>query len=272
MSLTRYPAAGVLAAVLSVPAWAAQTAPAAPAPAAPRAAPAALPGTPTPNDGRIRTQLMARNAVTVSSEIAAKIARLPVPEGGSFSRGQVLVEFECSSYRAQVRKAEATLEAARQLVKVNSRLAELNSIGKLEVDQAEARAKEAAAELSYMQTVVSKCVVSAPFNGRVAKRSAAAFQFVSPGNPILDIVDVGQLELRMIVPSKWLAWLKPGSKFTVQVDELGRAFPASVARLGAQIDPVSQSVLAIGVIDGQDAALLPGMSGWAGFNPPKGAQ
>lgn len=226
--------------------------------------PAAAPG-----NGRIRTQLMARNAVTVAGEISAKIARLPVQEGGSFAKGQLLVEFDCGSYRAQLRKAEASLESARHLVKVNSRLAELNSIGKLEVDQAEAKAKEAAAEVSYMQTIVSKCAISAPFSGRVAKRHASAFQFVSPGNPVLDILDVGQLELRMIVPSKWLAWLKPGSTFSVQVDELGRSFPASIARLGAQIDPVSQSVLAIGVIRAKDGALLPGMSGWASFSLPK---
>ncbi|MGE8357617.1 MAG: efflux transporter periplasmic adaptor subunit, partial [Microvirgula sp.] len=36
------------------------------------------------SDGRIRVQLMARHAVTLSGEIAAKIARLPVQEGGSF--------------------------------------------------------------------------------------------------------------------------------------------------------------------------------------------
>jgi multidrug efflux pump subunit AcrA (membrane-fusion protein) len=45
------------------------------------------------SDGRIRVQLIARNAVTLSGEIAAKIAALPVPEGGSFSKGQALVQF-----------------------------------------------------------------------------------------------------------------------------------------------------------------------------------
>ena len=99
----------------------------------------------------------------------------------------------------------------------------------------------------------------------MAKRSAAVHQYVNPGNPILDIVDSDSLELRMLVPSKWLATLKPGSRFTVAVDELGASFPARIERLGAQIDPVSQTILAIGVIDGKAANLLPGMSGWASF-------
>ncbi|WP_085317905.1 efflux RND transporter periplasmic adaptor subunit [Derxia lacustris] len=230
------------------------------APLAPAAQAAELPA-----DNRIRTQLVSPNAVTVASEIGARIVALPVPEGGSFKRGQQLVSFECGTQRAQLAKAEASLDAARQLVKVNSRLAELNSISKLDVEQAEARAREAQAEVSYMQTVLTKCSVAAPFAGRVAKRSAAAFQVVAPGTPILDIVETGQLELRLVLPSKWLVWLKPGSKFSIDIDELGRSFPAHIVRLGAQIDPVSQSVAVTGVVEGDGAALLPGMSGWAVF-------
>ncbi|MCH7344274.1 efflux RND transporter periplasmic adaptor subunit [Pelomonas sp. CA6] len=243
-------------ALVALGAASALAAPPAPPPAA---APAAA------NDGRIRVQLMARQAVTLSGELSAKIASLPVPEGGGFRKGQVLVEFDCDSYRAQLAKAQAAQEAASQLLEVNQQLVKLNSAGTLETTQAQGRAKETAAELSYMKTVVNKCAIYAPFAGRVARRVAAVHQYVSPGNPVLDIVDAGPLELRMLVPSKWLAQLKPGSRFTVAVDELGSSFPARIERLGAQIDPVSQSVLAVGVVDGAAPALLPGMSGWASF-------
>ncbi|MBV8047588.1 MAG: efflux RND transporter periplasmic adaptor subunit [Paludibacterium sp.] len=218
------------------------------------------------SDGRIRVQLMAQHAVTLSAEVAAKIAAIPVQEGGAFRRGQPLVTFDCGGYRAQLRKAQATLEAASRLEKVNTQLAKLNSVGELEVAQADGKAKEAAADASYMQTVVGKCVISAPFDGFVARRAAAVYQFVNPGTPLLDVVDAGPLELRMLVPSKWIGTLKPGSRFTVAVDELGASFPAKIVRLGAQIDPVSQSILAVGEIDGgAGKRLLPGMSGWASF-------
>jgi membrane fusion protein, multidrug efflux system len=214
-------------------------------------------------DHRIRTQLTARNAVTISSELAARIAALSLREGEAFRAGQPLVGFDCSLYQSHLRKAEASVEAAAALVQSNQRLAELNSIGKFEVEQAQAKLKEAQAEAVTARTVVSRCSIAAPFNGRVAKRHVAAHQYVSPGTPLLDILETGQLEVQMIVPSRWLAWLKPGASFSVEVEELGRSFPAKVRRLGAQIDPVSQTVPVIGVIDGAHAELLPGMSGWA---------
>lgn len=219
----------------------------------------------TDKEGRVRVQITARNEVVLSSEISAKIASLPLREGDAFRAGQSLVTFDCTLYQAQLNKAQASLEAARQTLAVNKRLAELNSIGALEVQQAEARVKEGAAEVAYMQASVGKCTIAAPFAGRIAKRSVAAHQYVTPGTPLLGILETGVLELQMIVPSRWLAWLKAGQHFSVQVDELGKTVSGQVVRIGARIDPVSQSVSITGVISGSSAQLLPGMSGWAVF-------
>ncbi|GAA5786898.1 efflux RND transporter periplasmic adaptor subunit [Chitiniphilus shinanonensis] len=260
------PVGALLAAILAASVQAAPTA----VPAKPAAKPAVAPAAPgnfagADKDGRIRTQLVARESVVISSEINAKIARLPWKEGDSFRAGQALVTFDCSLFQAQLRKAEATHEAARKLLDTNRRLAELNSVGKLEVEQAEAKVKEAAAETAYMRTTVGKCTIPAPFNGRVAKRVASSYEFVTSGKPLLEIVDTGALELQMIVPSKWLARIKVGTPFTVQVDELNQSYPAQVLRIGARIDPVSQTISITGRITGNHPDLLPGMSGWAGF-------
>jgi RND family efflux transporter MFP subunit len=219
-------------------------------------------------DERIRVQLTARNQTVLSSELSAKIDSLAVREGDPFRAGQTLVTFDCSLFRAQLNKAEASAEAARQTLKVNQRLAELNSVGSLEVDQAAARMKETEAEAGAMRATVAKCVLTAPFSGRVAKLHAEPHQFVAPGKPLLEILDTRRLELQMIVPSRWLAWLKVGSRFKVRVEELDREYAGRVTRLGARIDPVSQSIALAGEV-GERPELLPGMSGWATFSSQK---
>lgn len=216
-------------------------------------------------DGRIRTQLSARNAVTLSAEIPARVSSLRLREGEAFRAGELLVALDCSLHQSQLRKTEAAVEAISAMVASNQRMAELNSIGALEVQQGQARLKEAQAELAGTRLLVNRCSISAPFAGRVAKRHVAAHQYVTPGNPLLDIIETGQLEVQMIVPSRWLAWLRPGSAFEVDVEELGKRYPARVQRVGAQIDPVSQTVAVFGVMDGAQPGLLPGMSGWAVF-------
>jgi RND family efflux transporter MFP subunit len=217
------------------------------------------------NGGRIRAQLAARSDVEISSEIAAKIARLPLKEGDSFAKGALLVEFDCGLYRAQLAKAQATATAATRQLDVTRQLAKLHSVGAMDVAQAQAHAKEAAADADYMRTTVGKCAIRAPFAGRVAKRDAAPYEYVVPGKPLLEILETGALEVKLIVPSRWLATLKPGSHFVLHMDDLGSDVDAEVVRIGARIDPVSQTVSISGRIVGEHPRLLPGMSGWASF-------
>jgi RND family efflux transporter MFP subunit len=244
----------------------ATAAPAALAAARPAALPNQTPPAGAPEDEEhIRIQLVPRDQLDVASEISAKIATLPFRDGDAFRAGQTLVSLDCSLYAAQLRKAQAEADAATKLKSVNEQLAQLHSIGELDVAEAQAKAKASAAEVAYMQTTVHKCVIAAPFDGRVVKRSASAQQFAEVGKPLLTIVDTGHLELKMIVPSKWLAWLKPGHALTVKVDEVGKTYPASVARIGARVDPVTQTVDVTASLDGRPSELLPGMSGWASF-------
>jgi RND family efflux transporter MFP subunit len=220
----------------------------------------------TSDDRRIRTQLVSPDAVILSSELAAKIDALPLREGDAFKRGDKLVAFDCSLYNAQFKKAQAIADSANKLLAVNKRLADLNSVGELELEQSAAKVREAEAELHYMKTSVDKCVIRAPFAGRIAKRLVATHQYVNTGTPLLDILSSEQLELQMIVPSSWMTWLKVGMNFQVDVEELGQTYPAQITRLGARIDPVSQTIAITGKVSASAPELLAGMSGWAQFD------
>ena len=222
-----------------------------------------------PFGGRIRAQLTPYQQTTLSAEIAASISKLPLRDGESFKKDQLLVAFDCALLTAQMNKGAATAEIARQGLDVSKSLEKLNSISTLEVFQATAKVKETEAELEAMKVNVSKCSLAAPYSGRIAKLHVDAYQYVTPGKPLMDIIDTSRLEVRLIVPSGWLAWLKSGNRFSIQIEELGKTYHATVVRLGARIDPVSQSLPIIGVIEGNHGELLPGMSGWANFGKAK---
>jgi RND family efflux transporter MFP subunit len=218
----------------------------------------------------IRAQLMPRRYTTLAAEIGAKVNRLPVPEGGAFKAGTVLVQFDCSLQQAQLNKAKAAEEAAEVTFKANRRLQELNAVGKVELEVSEAEVSKARAEVASNSALLGKCTVPAPFGGRVAEQKVREQQFVQPGQPLLEILDDSALELEFIVPSRWLAFVKPGYAFQVRIDETGRTYPARVQRVGARVDPVSQSIKLSAVIDGRFPELVAGMSGRVSITPPAG--
>lgn len=218
----------------------------------------------------IRAQLAPRRYTTLAAEIGAKISRLPVPEGSAFKQGQSLIQFDCILQQAQLNKAKAAQGAAEKMWHANKRLAELNSVGKVELETSEAEVMKAKAEVAANAAVLNKCSVSAPFSGRVAEQKVREQQYVQPGQALLEILDDSALELEFIVPSKWLVWLKIGSVFQVKIDETSKSYPAKVQRLGARVDPVSQSVKLNAVIDGRFPELMAGMSGRVEMKAPGG--
>ena len=197
----------------------------------------------------IRAQLLPRRFTTLAAEIGAKINRLAVAEGGAFKAGQVLVSFDCSMPQAMLQKARAELRAAEQTHSANKRLAELNSVGLVELEQSGAAVARFSAEVGAQKVVLGKCTITAPFAGRIAEQKTREQQYVQPGQPLL------------LVPSVWLGWLKVGYGFQVEIDETRKTYPAKFIRIGARVDPVSQSVKVAAAIDGKFSELIAGMSG-----------
>jgi len=215
----------------------------------------------------IRAQVTPKRFTTLSSEIPARIEHLSVREGDRFKQGDPLIGLDCALQRSQAAEARAVLAGADRTRAVDRRLVELGSGGVLEAAVAAAEAGKAQARLDSAAVVLSKCVIAAPFPGRVVEQKVREHQYVQAGQAMLDILDDSALEVEFIAPSRWLAWLRAGTPFQVQLDETGRTYAAKVTRLGAKVDPVSHSVKITGEIEGPDADLIAGMSGRVLISP-----
>jgi membrane fusion protein (multidrug efflux system) len=209
----------------------------------------------------VRAQLQPQQYTTLAAEIGLKVSDLPFVESARFSKGDNLVTFDCSMQQALLNKAQAELDGARAIAKSNQRLARLNSVGELELVQSEANAQRAEAELGAQQAVVAKCSIQAPFDGRIAEQFVRPQQYVQPGEQLLEIIDDSILELVFLVPSRWLQQINLGDSLTVEIDETQKTYPAKFIRIGARVDPVSQSVKVVAAIDGTFPELMAGMSG-----------
>ena len=217
----------------------------------------------------IRAQLTARNYTTLSSEASARIDRIATRIGQHFTKGDLLIAFDCVTQQAQVARARAVVTQAEKTAAINQRLANLRSIGQLELEVSLAEVRKAKAELAIADAAVSKCRIDAPFNGITVEQKAQEFQYATPGQPLLEILDDRSLEVELIAPSRWLAWLKPGYFFQVHIEETDKTYKAEITRVGGRVDPVSQTIKVFGEIRGDAPDLMAGMSGRANIPPPK---
>lgn len=217
------------------------------------------------DEGDVRAQLTPRRTTILSSEIAGKVVSLPFREGEAFEEGQELAGLDCSALQARLSLAEAQLDRAERKLTALRQLDQRGATGKVDLDLAVIDTTAAKADVQIAKIDVAHCRLPAPFPGRVSELKVQRYQYVAVGQPLIDILSDKDLELELVAPSRWLAWLKPGEAFKVRVDELERSFPAIVTRIGARIDPVSQTVKIYARIDGTFPELRTGMSGLAQF-------
>lgn len=217
----------------------------------------------------MRAQLMSQKGTVLSAEMPGRIEHIALHDGDRFQQGQVLMAFDCSLQDAQLAKAEAQLLAAENTRQGQQRLAELNAIGQVELRNSEAEVLKAQADVTYLQVMVSRCEINAPYDGRVIKFNVREHQSVQAGEELLEIIDNAALALEVLVPSQWLTWFTPGYRFDVQIDDTAKTYPVKLLRTAARVEPVSQTVRAVAELDGDFHELLPGMSGTVIMRAPE---
>lgn len=190
-------------------------------------------------------RVTAREEVTLTARLAARLTSLPLREGDRFREGQVLAAFEASEMRSQLAGARAGLAAAtaardlarRQEARMDSLYAQrVAALRELEGAQAERRAAEAAWAQARAQVdgLASGVELTAPFAGVVVRRHADPGATVGPGQPLLDIRSASVGEITVNVPESELSRLA-GDRADYQVGD-GPWRPARVTRVDGMTD------------------------------------
>jgi len=227
---------------------------------------ALLPADARAEQGTARGVIRSITEATMSTDYSARVLSLPFLDGATFQAGDVLVAFDCKRFNAEIAAAEAS-SRAKQLVYINNRkLLVRGAIGGNAVAISQAEYEQARAELLAATVKVGSCQIRAPFNGRVIQRIVRQAESPAASQPLIRVVDTTAYEIEAIVPSKWMRVIKPGSSFNFAVDETGDNLKIQVSRIGASVDPVSQTIKVYGVFPPGNSSILPGMSGTATFN------
>ena len=227
----------------------------------------------TTQDAQLKTRvlLVPQRQTILSSLITGQVKRIMVNDGDRFRKGQTLVTMNCIIQKTHLNKAKAGHDAAKYAYHVQQQLEKRGSGSQLETKLATANLDKAKAQLQEMRATLSMCIIKAPFQGRVVERKIQPYQSVEKGTPLLEILDDTSLVAQLVVPSRWLKWLRKGLAFSIQLDETEQSYPAAVSQLGAQINPGSQTLHIWGKLKEKQptSTLISGMSGVARFQPPR---
>lgn len=201
----------------------------------------------------------------ISAPISARVASLYLKEGNAFRQGDVLLEFDCTLLKAESEEARSLLASARARHDVNRELAQHGAVGSAETKVSRAEVDAANAKVKLLKEREKYCTILAPFSGRVVERLINLYETPPENAPLLRVINTVGLEIEMIAPSRWLRWMEPGSTLSFEIAETGVVHSAIVSRIGAVIDPVSQTVSVFAQFVEPQTSVLAGMSGRGEF-------
>lgn len=213
----------------------------------------------------VRVLLVPDKETTIASTMAARIVTFNGTLGQSFRAGDTLVAFDCEEALARVEMSKAELSGAIEQHEAKVKMQGLEQASDVEVALAASASNKAKAQLNLNQAQVSQCKIYAPWSGRVAKANVKNHMTVTPGQPLMELVNSGPLKLKMNLPSNMLARTKVGTKFNITIDETAQTYQATVSALNSRVDPISQTVEIEARMLKSYKELLAGMSGVASF-------
>lgn len=204
--------------------------------------------------------LEAVQGVTVSAEMSGRVVSIAFEPGSNVNQGDLLVQLDTSTEKAQLRAAEATLALAETELQRKKALIARNTISRSEFDTADAQYKQARAEVDNIRTIIEKKTIRAPFSGRLGIRLVNLGQILNEGEPIVSLQALDPIFVNFSLPQQQIALIREGLQVRVKVDSLqAESVKGTITAINPQVDPATRNVRVQATVPNTDERLRPGM-------------
>ena len=111
-----------------------------------------------------------------------------------------------------------------------------------EVEAGEGRVAQLEADVARYRDEVERTVVRAPFDGVVVAEHTAVGEWLSAGDPVVEVMDIGDLEVTLAVPERYFGGIEVGSAVEASVSALpGVTIEGKVRSVVPKADPQART-------------------------------
>ncbi len=185
--------------------------------------------------------------VDVSVKIPGRISKILIKEGDMIKKGDVLghlesreLENKLKTVNAAVREAEEQFEFANSSFTRIKNLFETNVIPKQQYDEAKYKFSAAKEKIEAtrgqrgeVQVAFDEMFIKAPIDGEVVQIVSRAGEIVSPGYPVITILDIEDQWITFNIREDRLTKLPKGKNLDVKIPALNKNFTFTVHYISA---------------------------------------
>ena len=204
--------------------------------------------------------LRSNESVMISPEIAGRIAEIHFKEGDPVKQGARLVTLDDSIPRAELAQAEARLSLDQRNYERAAELFDRKVGTARSRDESATAVRTAEAEMALARARLEKTRLNAPFDGVLGLRRVSVGDYVTPGQPIVNLENIDPIKVDFRVPESALRLLREGQQIAIQVDAWpGQTFQGRVYAIDPQVDLQGRSVVVRATLPNPERKLKPGL-------------
>jgi len=205
-------------------------------------------------------QIEAVQSVDLRPDVEGRIVEIPVREGQTIAQGAPLFKVDDAELKAQVARAEAERDLARQALERARQLIAQNASSAADMERAEATARGTQAALDLLQIRLERTVVRAPFAGVAGQRYVSLGDYVTSNTRLVAVQTLDPQHAVFQVPERYADRLRLGQRVSFQVAALpGRTFSGAVVFVDPVVQLPARTILVKALVPNPRRALAPGM-------------
>lgn len=209
----------------------------------------------------LSADLLPERRAVLAAEVAGVVDVMRVEVGQRIGAGQLVAAVDTRALAQALAEAEAYHRQATAQHQRATSLYEKRSITQQQLLDAVTAKDVADSRLASVRLDLDKSRIRAPWGGEVAARRVEVGDYVTPGQPVIELVDATTLKVRAPAPAVDVPFLEIGAPVSIRVDAYpGEVFTGRLVRFGAELDPRARSLDVEAEIANRDGRLKPGMS------------
>lgn len=204
-------------------------------------------------------QTEANRSVNLRAEVSGQVEALPVEEGSTVDKGDVICRLAVEDRAQRLAEAQAMVEQTQIDFDGAQRLETGGFQSKTAIATAKAQLESAKANLLRRQIDLEKTAIRAPFSGIVDERQVEIGDLVRPGDTCATVIDLEPLVISAEVSEQEVVRMKTGEVVNAQL-ATGEKVQGTIRYISRRANNATRSFRVEAVVPNTDLRLMSGIT------------
>lgn len=197
----------------------------------------------------------------LSAEASGVITSYLVDAGSEVKKGEALAKLDTKELELDLLRQKQTLNFIYKKIENLKKLVDRGLATNEEIDQLRLERDVLRSEIKLLEYRIERATIKAPFAAKIVQRLAQPAEWVQQGEPVVELLNVGQLQIVSDVPADFGARLNMGDKIQIRIGVLQTTISAVLTQVAPAVDVKSNTLRVYAEVENPPAGLLSGMSG-----------